>query len=101
VQRDDDGVLGHSLFIIDRKAVLSSQFSVVSWVLSVLADGLTFNPLARSESDCGGAPKSPALFENPAVNKLLKIFLQRRPWRSFLEGSFRETGGVLRVLPQL
>src|SRR5271165_2827412 len=32
VQRDDDRVLGHSLSIIDRKAVLSSRFSVLSWV---------------------------------------------------------------------
>ena len=32
MQRDDDGVLGHSPFIIDRKAVLGSRFSVLSWV---------------------------------------------------------------------
>ena len=30
VQRDDYGVSGHSLFIIDRKAVLGSQFSALS-----------------------------------------------------------------------
>ncbi len=30
VERDDDGVLGHSPFIIARKTVLSSRFSVLS-----------------------------------------------------------------------
>jgi hypothetical protein len=30
VERDDDGVLGHGVFIIDRKAVLSGRFSVFS-----------------------------------------------------------------------
>jgi hypothetical protein len=32
MERDDDGVLGHGVFIIDRKAVLSCRFSVLSWV---------------------------------------------------------------------
>ena len=39
MQRDDDGVLGHSLLIINRKAVLGSRFSVLTWVPLELRTG--------------------------------------------------------------